>query len=238
MTGDYLWMTLIAASLGGVLALDTVAAGQFFLSCPLVSCTLLGWVLGNPLLGTMIGIVLTLPWLGTLPVGGYTPPDSSTAALAITLGAILAVNTHPQISPMATAVIALLPAPIIATIAGFWDHFIYHRNETSVVKAEAQLGAGNIYAPARATLKGLARFYAKGFLLIAVGGWLVFGLVELVYALLGDVSLYLSWVYYAWLGLGMGIVISSFRGWKVPLGIAGGLAVGAGWVLATGCALW
>jgi mannose/fructose/N-acetylgalactosamine-specific phosphotransferase system component IIC len=238
MTGDPLWMTLIAASLGVLLALDTVAAGQFFLSCPLVACTILGWVLGNPLLGAMIGIVLTLPWLGTLPVGGYTPPDSPTAALAVTLGALLAVNTHPQISPMEIAVIALLLAPFLATIAGFWDHFIYHSNETSVAKAEAELDTGNLCAPARATLKGLARFYVKGFLLIALGGWLAFGLVELVYAVLGDLSHYLGWVYYTWLGLGMGIVITSFRGWRVPLALAGGLAAGAGWVLATGYALW
>lgn len=238
MTGDYLWMTLVAASLAGLLALDTVAAGQFFLSCPLVSCTIVGWALGNPLLGAMIGIVLTLPWLGTLPVGGYTPPDSPTAALAVTLGALLATSAHPQLSPTVIVVIALLPAPFLATISGFWDHFIYHRNETSVAKAEAELGDGNLCAPARATLKGLVRFYAKGFLLIAVGGWLAFGLVELVYAVLGDLSRYLGWVYYAWLGLGMGIVIMSFRGWRVPLALAGSLVAGAGWVLATRCALW
>ncbi len=96
------------------------------------------------------------------------------------------------------------------------------------------MAPGNLCAPARATLKGLVRFYAKGFLLIAVGGWLAFGLVELVYAVLGDVSRYLGWVWYAWLGLGTGIVIASFRGWRVPVALAAGLAVGAGWVLVSG----
>jgi len=235
---DYLWMTLIAASLGGLLALDTVVAGQFFLSSPLVSCTILGWALGNPLLGAMIGVVLTLPWLGTLPVGGYTPPDSPTAALAVTLGAMLATSAHLQAFPPALVAIALLPAPFLATSAGFADHFIYHRNEISVAKAETELSNGNLCAPARATLKGLVHSYIKGFLLIAVGGWLAFGLVELVYAVLGDLSRYLGWVYYAWLGLGIGIVIASFRGWRVPVALTGGLAAGAGWVLLTGSALW
>jgi mannose/fructose/N-acetylgalactosamine-specific phosphotransferase system component IIC len=235
---DFFWMTLIAASLGGVLILDTVAAGQFFISSPLVSCTVLGWVLGNPLLGALVGVLLTLPWLGTLPVGAYTPPDSPTAALAVALGALMAAAVHPQIPHAAIAAVVLLPAPLLATAAGYWDVLIYHHNEISVAKAEKRMADGDLCSPARATFKGLARFYLKGFIVIAVGGWLALGMFELVYALLGDFFRYLGWVYYAWLGLGIGVVIASFRGWRVPLAIAGGLAAGAGWVFATGGLLW
>ena len=61
---------LVALSIwGGMVALDTTAVLQVLISHPLVSCSVVGFLLGNFKIAFMIGVVLELIWLNELPVG-------------------------------------------------------------------------------------------------------------------------------------------------------------------------
>lgn len=73
--------TLALALLGGVLALDGTAAGQFMVSRPLVAGALTGWLLGVPGAGVAIGGVLELYLLVSIPAGGARFPESSVATV-------------------------------------------------------------------------------------------------------------------------------------------------------------
>jgi len=228
----------LGAVIGGALSLDTVAAGQFLLSSPLVACPLLGWILGNPWLGITIGMALALPWLGTLPVGAYTPPDAPCAAMTVTIASILFSSVHPQLPALFVASVAILPAPLLATLAGFGDNLVYHCNERTVKQAERAYLAGNRCAPAQAVLRGLAGFYLKGLGMILIGGLLCWGWLELVALLPPAFYPLAACFYFAILGLGVGTIISSAKRANVILSTITGLVCGLGLAYLTGGVLW
>jgi len=55
--------------LGGLLALDGTSLGQFMISRPLVAGVLTGWMVGDPLLGLLIGGILEIYFISIFPVG-------------------------------------------------------------------------------------------------------------------------------------------------------------------------
>lgn len=61
---------LLFGLVGGLVSADTDAAGQFMVSQPLVSCTLAGAIFGNLLLGMTVGVLMQMPFLVEVPVGG------------------------------------------------------------------------------------------------------------------------------------------------------------------------
>jgi len=66
---------------GGFLVLDTAAVLQVLVSQPLVSGTLIGWLLGDMSLGLQIGLLFQLLWLHQLPVGAVKIPEGNLAAV-------------------------------------------------------------------------------------------------------------------------------------------------------------
>ena len=67
--------------LGGLLGLDGTAVGQFMLSRPLVAGVLAGAAAGNPVQGTVIGMLLELYLLVSVPSGGARFPEAGTATV-------------------------------------------------------------------------------------------------------------------------------------------------------------
>ncbi|MFC1575488.1 PTS sugar transporter subunit IIC [Gemmatimonadota bacterium] len=61
--------------MGGLLALDGTSLGQFMISRPLVAGTLTGWVMGDPLLGLLVGGILEVYFIPVFPVGGSDFPE-------------------------------------------------------------------------------------------------------------------------------------------------------------------
>lgn len=68
-------------ALGGLLGLDGTAVGQFMISRPLVAGLLAGWVTGDVVQGAVIGAVLELYLLVSVPSGGARFPEASTATV-------------------------------------------------------------------------------------------------------------------------------------------------------------
>ena len=67
--------------LGGLLGLDGTAVGQFMFSRPLVAGVLAGVVAGDPVQGTIIGMILELYLLVSVPSGGARFPEAGTATV-------------------------------------------------------------------------------------------------------------------------------------------------------------
>src|SRR5690349_6199229 len=75
-------MTLLTISLlGGLLALDATAVGQFMLSRPLAAGLLAGWLAGDAVSGFLVGVVLEIYLLVAFPVGGARFPEGATATV-------------------------------------------------------------------------------------------------------------------------------------------------------------
>src|SRR6185503_8489273 len=75
-------MTLLSASLlGGLLALDATAVGQFMVSRPLAAGLLAGWLAGDPVAGFLVGVILEIYLLVAFPVGGARFPEGATATV-------------------------------------------------------------------------------------------------------------------------------------------------------------
>lgn len=72
--------------IGGFLVLDTAAVLQVLVSQPLVSGTLIGWLMGDIALGMEIGLLFQLLWLHQLPVGAAKVPEGN---LAVVISVIL-----------------------------------------------------------------------------------------------------------------------------------------------------
>jgi mannose PTS system EIIC component len=78
----------LLAILGGLLALDGTSVGQVMVSRPVVAGALTGWVIGDPVLGLLIGGILEIYFISVFPVGGSDFPEGGPPALvAVAAGA-------------------------------------------------------------------------------------------------------------------------------------------------------
>ncbi|MBW3629419.1 MAG: PTS sugar transporter subunit IIC [Gemmatimonadetes bacterium] len=74
---DLLWLAL----LGGWVATDSSSFAQFMVSRPIVAATLAGWIVGDPVAGASIGVMLEAFNLNVLPVGAARYPEAGPAAV-------------------------------------------------------------------------------------------------------------------------------------------------------------
>jgi mannose/fructose/N-acetylgalactosamine-specific phosphotransferase system component IIC len=72
---------IIIGLFGSLIILDTTVIFQFLLSQPLITCSILGWFLGDLQLGIQVGFYLQLLWLSSIPVGGAVVPEGNVAAI-------------------------------------------------------------------------------------------------------------------------------------------------------------
>ena len=121
---DYLLAGLVSMLTG----LDRVALAQFMISRPLVAGPLTGWVLGNPLIGLEVGMLLELLWLGRMPVGAAIPPDDTQVAvgatvLALSMGGPLGLHGMPLV------ILAVLIAIPLGKFGQVFDRLARHAND-------------------------------------------------------------------------------------------------------------
>ncbi|MBP7795649.1 MAG: PTS sugar transporter subunit IIC [Elusimicrobiales bacterium] len=77
--------TLFVIAVGSLINLDNVSAFQFLISRPSFAATILGYMVGFPLEGFLIGLLLELVILDFSPIGGTTIPNGTAAAVVSVL---------------------------------------------------------------------------------------------------------------------------------------------------------
>lgn len=100
------------ALLGGVLGLDMVSFPQIMISRPLVSATIAGAFVGHPSAGLLIGAVLELIALETLPFGASRYPEWGSAGAVG--GAVMAAQPSGAPGALPVAVLAALAAAVVS----------------------------------------------------------------------------------------------------------------------------
>ncbi len=166
------------ALLGGILGLDVVSFPQAMLSRPLVAATLSGCLVGQPLHGLVVGVVLELIALETLPFGASRYPEWGSAS--VVGGALSAGFGH---APAGALTVAVLGALAVAWIGG-WTMFVLRRtNAVWARRSSAGLAAGSYRTIAGLQLVGLTADFIRGALLTGAAVLLLEPLMRAVVSL-------------------------------------------------------
>jgi PTS system mannose-specific IIC component len=153
IVADYLLAGLVAMLTG----LDRVALVQIMISRPLVAGPLTGLVLGNPLVGLEVGMLLELLWLGRMPVGAAIPPDDTqvtvgATVLAFSMGQMLDLTGMPMV------ILAVLVAIPLGKFGQIFDRLARHVNDRLAASGLQALSNGDTIGLERRHLMGLVSF--------------------------------------------------------------------------------
>ena len=168
---DLLYGAVVALICG----LDRTAVSQIMISRPLVAAPFAAWLLGDPLVGLQVGMMVELLWLARLPVGAAVPPDDTQVAIAATVLAVTlghALNA----SGVELLLLCLLVAIPLGKFGQFFDRFARQYNVRLSSSAERALDDGNLFAAEFQHLRGLVSFSLAAigtYVVIVAGGLLL-----------------------------------------------------------------
>jgi PTS system mannose-specific IIC component len=192
VVGDYLLAGLVAMMTG----LDRVALVQTMISRPLVAAPLTGWVLGTPLVGLEVGMLLELLWLGRLPVGAAIPPDDTQVAVGATVLA-LSVGHLLNLSGMPMVILSVLIAIPLGKFGQVFDRLARHANDRLAVSGYNALMSGNTGGAERYHLFGLASFalasLATALVIVLAGSFVLYSVAPLLIGAVREAGLSLQY---------------------------------------------
>ena len=152
------------ALLGALLGLDVVSFPQAMISRPIVAATLAGSLIGHPEGGLLIGVVLELIALDTLPFGASRYPEWGSAG--VVGGALFAAQ--PAGMPGALPA-SLLAALLTASISG-WSMVVLRRIiATRLERSRDSIEAGSRDALLFLHLSGMAMDLLRAALVTTLG---------------------------------------------------------------------
>lgn len=152
-----LWSILPVALLGGVLGLDMVSFPQAMLSRPLVSATLAGAFVGRASAGLLIGAVLELIALETLPFGASRYAEWGTAGAVG--GAVYAGQYVGSAGALPVATFAALATAVFSSRSMVW---LRTWNARDARHMRAAIDSGSPDAINAVQLRGLVMDFGRG----------------------------------------------------------------------------
>ena len=171
------------ALLGALLGLDVVSFPQAMVSRPIVAATLAGAFIGHPPAGLLIGVVLELIALDTLPFGASRYPEWGSAG--VVGGALFAAQ--PPGMPGALPA-SLLAALLTASISG-WSMVVLRRTiATRLERTRDFIEAGSRGALLGLHLSGMTMDLLRGALVTTLGMVIFSPLVRAIVAIWGSES--------------------------------------------------
>ena len=179
MLGDVILVSVV----GGLISLDRAAAFQIMVSRPIVAGPVIGFLLGQPGVGIIIGGMAELLWSHQPPLGGFLAPDPGLGAMIVTAGVSLVMPEDASaFRPL--IVLGFLLLPPLARLASGLEIIKRRRNELLLQKAESAVSAGNLKAPHRLNILALGQglLVTAAFMIVFVP--LAAGLTHTAYAML------------------------------------------------------
>ena len=178
-----LLQALPLAMLGALLGLDVVSFPQAMVSRPIIAATLAGAFIGHPPAGLLIGVVLELIALDTLPFGASRYPEWGSAG--VVGGALFAAQ--PPGMPGALPA-SLLAALLTASISG-WSMVVLRRIIASrLERTRDAIEMGSRNALLSLHLSGMTLDLLRGALVTTLGMIVFSSLVRAIVAIWGSDS--------------------------------------------------
>lgn len=147
---------------GTLVGLDLVSVAQAMIARPFVAGAVAGVVLGDPVAGCRVGVLLELFALDVLPIGAARYPDYGPATVAATA---VAAGAPWELSLGLAGTVGLL----VSVLGGWSLQLLRRRNAEAVQRCAAALAAGESVAIRRLQYGGIARDAVRSALLTAAG---------------------------------------------------------------------
>jgi mannose/fructose/N-acetylgalactosamine-specific phosphotransferase system component IIC len=175
--------TLPLAMLGALLGLDVVSFPQVMVSRPIVAATVAGAFIGNPPGGLLIGVVLEMIALDTLPFGAARYPEWGSAG--VVGGALFAAQPAGMPGALPASVLAAL---LTASISG-WSMVVLRRLiAVRLEHSRDQLEEGSPNALMSFHLSGMSMDLLRGALVTTLAMLIFEPLVKAIVAIWGSES--------------------------------------------------
>jgi mannose/fructose/N-acetylgalactosamine-specific phosphotransferase system component IIC len=156
--GSLLFNVLPVSLLGAVMGLDMVSFPQIMLSRPLVSATVAGAFVGAPGAGLLIGAVLELIALETLPFGASRYAEWGTAG--VIGGVVMAAQPRSAAGALPVAMFMALAAAVFSSRSMVW---VRTWNASQARRMRPSIDAGSPRAIDGLQLRGLTMDLVRGF---------------------------------------------------------------------------
>jgi mannose/fructose/N-acetylgalactosamine-specific phosphotransferase system component IIC len=173
------------ALLGGLLGLDVVSFPQAMIARPIVASTLAGTFIGHSESGLLIGVVLELIALDTLPFGASRYPEWGSAG--VVGGALFAAQTRGMPGALPASILAAL---LTASISG-WSMVVLRRIiARRLEQSRDRIEAGSRDALLSLHLQGMTLDLVRGALVTTIAMMIFSPLVRAIVATWGSESIY------------------------------------------------
>lgn len=190
--------------------LDRTAAFQVMLSRPIVAGPLTGLVLGDPLVGLQVGMLVELLWLGRLPVGASIPPDDTQVAIGGTFLSIAFASA--EYATSVTIVFCILIAMPLAKSGQFFDRMARRANDHMTKRAERNVLTGDLGSVDRLHLVGIGHFALSSLLTFIVvaglGGLICLAIMPYFAPMLAAP---INWLELAFILVGASMILSTLN---------------------------
>jgi mannose/fructose/N-acetylgalactosamine-specific phosphotransferase system component IIC len=173
------------ALLGGLLGLDVVSFPQAMISRPIVASTLAGTFIGHAESGLLIGVVLELIALDTLPFGASRYPEWGSAS--VVGGALFSAQTHGMPGALPASILAAL---LTASISS-WSMVVLRRIiARRLEQTRDRIEDGSRGALLSLHLQGMTLDLLRGALVTAIAMIVFSPIVRAIVATWGSESVY------------------------------------------------
>ncbi|MBL7074027.1 PTS sugar transporter subunit IIC [candidate division KSB1 bacterium] len=217
---------LLVGLVGGVVALDTTAAWQIMISQPIICCPLIGFLLGDPQTGLIVGLLMEFLWLAFVPTGASFFPDGNLGSLVTAALASVGISGAGPLSPMGFFVVMAYGIALsylggkVIVWKRKWNGKRLHRWEGMGIK-------GNLKRFSLSFSLRLLETFIIGFLFAGImfwwGWWLLPKLIRLIPSSFNPIFLPLK---AALLGLGGAVMLKLFYSRRKMAQLGVGLVVG------------
>ena len=201
---------ILISLVGSLLCLDRVFM-QTMVCRPVIIAPVIGFILGNPYAGLIIGAMLELFWMERIPIGIYIPPNDSIVAVLAASTAILAGQALGSVTKELTALSILLAVPF-GIIVKRMDVKIVESNNLLSDQALEAAKKLDIRAIEKKIYLGMAKLFAFYILvLVSLQFTLIYLLIIIFPGLPSEIKSMLLMTYYFLPLLGIAVAINTIK---------------------------
>ncbi len=201
---------ILISVIGGLISIDTASGWQVMISQPVVSCPIIGLIFGYPELGLLMGILLELPWLINIPMGGVHGSEGNLGAVVATTLSIY-LKSHEVNTENIIVITSIMYSLAVSRVGGYLVDYVRKGNLTLIHLADKAAIQGEIKKISWLNIAGLSYSFLMGFGLVAVG--FILGIVilrPLAAFIHQEFDFAFGMAKYGLLGLGVGTVAPLF----------------------------
>ncbi|MBI5555883.1 MAG: PTS sugar transporter subunit IIC [Elusimicrobia bacterium] len=202
-----IWVSLVAS----IISLDVTACWQIMISRPIIIGPLIGWMCGDFAHGMIIGSILELIWINTLPLGASIPLDAAATTVVATATSIFLKRWWSG-SESTAMVLGICYAMPLGTLLKKMDIFVRRFSNRLVYYADKYAKEDNLFMIQTMVVLAILLIVLKYFLFYFISIYLGLYIFHLVAPELPDALLAgLGQARILLIALGLAMVWDTFR---------------------------